>query len=568
MSEFSGPPLDATVPDDLTIPQFFLDHHHPSRPVRKDGVPWLIEDGTGRKIGFEEIRARTFGFANGLSLRYGIKEDDVVLIFSPNDVDYPIAIWGAHRLGAIISGANPTYTCDELVHQIETTKATVIVAHPVSLDTALAAARVSGIPAGRVLTFGESSQKSVDSLVKEGLSHNPNFVERKLKPGEGQTKIAFLNFSSGTTGKPKAVAISHTAPITNVIATALHGKVGQNYCRWEDQRFRPGDVAAAVLPFFHIYGLVLSIHFMTFCGMSLVVIPKFNFTDFLKSIVTHKITHLMLVPPQIVLLCKHPAVKDYDLSGVRFLISGAAPLSAELMKQLVKVIPNAQVGQGYGLTESSTSITMYPTDQKIGTPGSAGRLLPGVVAKIIKQDGSLAGFNEPGELIVKMASLALGYYNNEKATRETFVNGWLHTGDEVVINENMEVFIVDRLKEIMKVRGFQVAPAELEGCLLDHPDVADTCVVPVPDDYSGEVPLAFVVLHASTAKRVADDPAEAEKVKASIMKHVEDNKVAYKRLAGGVEFTDVIPKNPSGKLLRRILRDRAREMKAKPKAKL
>ncbi|KAH7913981.1 hypothetical protein BJ138DRAFT_1144920 [Hygrophoropsis aurantiaca] len=567
MPEFSGPPLDVTVPDDLTIPQFFLDYNHPLRPIRKDGSPWLIEDGTSRKIGYEEIRARTFGFANGLSLCFGIKEDDVVLIFSPNHVDYPIAIWGVHRLGAIISGANPTYTCDELVFQIETTKATIVIAHPVSLDTALTAARAAGIPADRVLTFGQSKQRTVDSVISEGLAHDPNFVERKLAPGEGQTKIAFLNFSSGTTGKPKAVAISHSAPITNVIAMAMHGKVGQDYCPWEQQRFRPGDVAAAVLPFFHIYGLVLSIHLMTFCGMSLVVIPKFNFTDFLKTIVTHKITHLMLVPPQIVLLCKHPATKEYDLTGVRFLISGAAPLSAELVNQLVKIIPNAQIGQGYGLTESSTSITMFPTEQKIGTPGSAGRLLPGVVARIVKQDGSLAGYNEPGELTVKMASLALGYHNNEQATRETFVNGWLHTGDEVIINEDNEIFIVDRLKEIMKVRGFQVAPAELEGCLLDHPDVADTCVVPIPDDYSGEVPLAFVVLHSSTAQRVANDPAEAARVKASIMKHVADNKVAYKKLAGGVEFTDIIPKNPSGKLLRRILRDRAREMRA-PKPKL
>jgi len=144
---------------------------------------------------------------------------------------------------------------------------------------------------------------------------------------------------------------------------------------------------------------------------------------------------------------------------------------------------------------------------------------------------------------------------------------WLHTGDEVVIREDNELFIVDRLKEIMKVKGFQVAPAELEGCLLDIADVADACVVPIPDDYSGEVPMAFVVLHPNVAKRVAANPAEAEKVKAAIMKHVADNKVAYKHL-NSVEFIDVIPKNPSGKLLRRVLREHAREMKAKTKARL
>lgn len=568
MPEISGEPLDTVIPDNLTLPQFFLDSHHPRRPVRAD-TPWLIEDETGRHIGLEEIRTRTFGFANGLTLRYGIKEDDVVLIFSPNHVDYPPAIWATHRLGGIVSGANPTYTAEELLNQIRVVKATLIIAHSSSLHTALCAAHAAGIPSDRVITFDESTQPAVESIIQLGLSNEPAFVERRLAKGEGKTKVAFLNFSSGTTGTPKAVVIAHYAPIVNVIQIAQHTKVTENYAPWEEQRFRPGDIIDGALPFFHIYGLVFSICAAAFFGMSMVVIPKFNLTDFLKSIERHHITHLTLVPPQIVLLCKHPEVKSYDLSGIRFLISGAAPLSAELVNQLLKVTPNAQIGQGYGMTESCTTLTMYSVDQKIGVPGGAGQMLPGVVARVVKPDGSLAGFNEPGELRVKTPSLALGYWNNEQATKETFADGWLCTGDEVIIREDKEIFIVDRLKEIMKVRGFQVAPAELEGCILDHPDVADTCVVPVPDDYSGEVPLAFVVLHAFAANRVGKDLREADKIKASIMKHVADKKVAYKRLAGGVEFIDVIPKNPSGKLLRRALRDRVRQLRAGgPKAKL
>jgi acyl-CoA synthetase (AMP-forming)/AMP-acid ligase II len=568
MSEIFGELLDSVIPDDLTLSQFFLDSHHPRRPVRTN-APWLIEDETGRHIGFEEIRARTFGFANGLMICYGIKEEEVVLIFSPNHVDYPPAIWATHRLGGIVSGANPTYTSEELLHQIQVVKATLIIAHPSSLHTALSAARVAGIPSDRVITFGESTQPTVESIIQLGLRNEPAFVERRLKKGEGKTKVAFLNFSSGTTGKPKAVAIAHYAPLVNVVQIAQYTKVNENYAPWEEQRFRPNDIIAGVLPFFHIYGLVFSVYAVPFFGMSLVVIPKFSFTDFLKSIERHRITHLPLVPPQIVLLCKHPAVNNYDLSGIRFLISGAAPLSAELVNQLMKVIPNAQIGQGYGLTESATSLSMYPVDQKIGIPGSAGQLLPGVVARVVKPDGSLAGFNEPGELRVKTPSLALGYWNDERATKETFVEGWLCTGDEVIIREDKEIFIIDRLKEMMKVRGFQVAPAELEGCILDHRDVADTCVVPILDDYSGEVPLAFVVLRAPAADRVRKDSREADKVKASIIKHVADNKVAYKHLAGGVEFIDVIPKNPSGKLLRRVLRDQARRLRAgELKAKL
>ncbi|KAI9462217.1 hypothetical protein HD554DRAFT_2206554 [Boletus coccyginus] len=537
MLEISGGPVDCSVPDDLTIPQFFLDSHHPLRPARQAGVPWLIDDATGRSVDLEEVRTRTFGLANALQARYGI-----MVISSPNHVDYPPAMWATHRLGGIVSGANPAYTPDELLHQIQATSAVLVITHPVCLRTAVSAARQAGVPDTRVV-----------ALIQEGLRMDRCFVERKLKPGEARSKIALLNFSSGTTGKPKAVAIPHYSPIVNTIQMALLNKVNRDDCAREDRRYRPGDVAAGSKS-----GELL--HFLMFCGVTLVVVPKFNFTDFLQSISRHKITLLMLVPPQIVLLCKHPATKEYDLSGIRYMICGAAPLSADLMNQIVEVLPNAQIGQGYGLTETSASVSMFSTEAKVGVPGSAGRLLPGVIARVMKADGTFAGFNEPGELQVKMPSLALGYWNDEKA--------WFRTGDEVTIQEDKELFIVDRLKEIMKVRGFQVAPAELEGCLLNTPEVADACVVPVSDDYSGEVPMAFVVLHDHIAKRVADNPGEAEKVKAAITKFVADNKVGYKHLAGGVEFIDAIPKNPSGKLLRRVLRDRAREMKVKPKAKL
>ncbi|KAG2153049.1 uncharacterized protein EDB93DRAFT_239065 [Suillus bovinus] len=560
MSEIHGPSLETFVPDDLTLPQFILDSSHPLRPIRPSHVPWFIEDAGGRGIGHEEIRARTYGLANGLSLRFRVKENDLVVIFSPNHIDYATAIWATHRLGAVVSCANPASNTKELLYQLKMVNASLIIAHPSSLHTALDAAHAAGLPSERVITFDESNQMSVDALVQQGLQSEPNFVERRLRKGEAKTKVAFLSFSSGTTGKPKAVAISHFAPIVNVIQMAEHQKVNKNYAPLEEQRYRSGDVVAGVLPFFHIYGLVVLIHFMTFCGISIVAIPKFNFTNFLDSITRHRINHLLLVPPQIVLFCKHPAVKNYNLNGIKHLLCGAAPLAAPLVNQLVKVMPNAQIGQGYGMTESAATITMFSVDEKLGVPGSAGRLMPGVVAKVVKDDGTLARFNEQGELQVKIPSVALGYLNNDEATKETFVDGWLRTGDEVIIREDHELFIVDRLKEIMKVKGFQVAPAELEGCLLDHPDVSDTCVVPIPDSYSGELPMAFVVLHPNAVKRIALDSAEVGRVKASITKHVADNKIAYKHLAGGVEFLDAIPKNPSGKLLRRVLRDQARDL--------
>ncbi|KAF8524800.1 phenylacetyl-CoA ligase [Hysterangium stoloniferum] len=534
---FYGDSLSAP-PDDLTIPQLLLDQHHPLKPIRKVGNPWLVDDATGKAYGFEEIRARV--------------------------QDYPIVIWGTHRLGAIITAANPTFGIEELVYQLSTTKAKVIITHPSSQSVALSAAQKVGISPSNILYLSGTSplEPSVDSLVSASLLSPPSYSERKLHPGEGRTKLAFLSFSSGTTGKPKAVSIPHYAVISNMLMMAkFHRVADDQYEVPERRRFRPGDVAAVVLPLFHIYGLVVNLHWLLFSGLTLVLTAKFNYEQMLKNIVRYKITHLLLVPPQVVLFCKHPATKNYDLSHVRWAIVGAAPVSPELALQFEKVLPGAEIGQGYGLTETCTTVTMTPISQRIGTPGSAGQFLPGVRAKIVKPDGSLAGYDEPGELVVTGPNMTLGYANNPQATKETFVDGWVHTGDEALMKPNGDLYI-----EIFKVKGFQVAPAELEGHLLDHADVDDVGVIGIPDDFSGEVPMAFIALNAQAIKRVEEDPTEAIRIKQDLVKFVADAKVQYKWLAGGVEFIDQIPKNPSGKILRRLLRDRAKEILAQRKA--
>ncbi|KAL4073112.1 hypothetical protein V8B97DRAFT_2022941 [Scleroderma yunnanense] len=543
------------IPGDLTLAQFILDSQHPSRPARTHNVPWIIEDHTGVARGLDEA---------SLFIQR-------VLVFSPNHLDYLVVVWATHRLGAIMSGANPSFTPAELAYQVQATKTSVLVTHPDVLPVALSAAQVAKLPADRIILLdgasSEPTQKpypSVQHLIDQGLSSRATFRERKLNPGEGKTKVAFLNFSSGTTGRPKAVAIPHYAPIANVIQLATHYKVNENYTRWEDQKFRPGDICSAVLPLYHIYGMVFNAHYIFFCGMTTILTTtRFNFLDHLRSIMKYRITHLMLVPPQVVMFCKHPAVSQYDFSHVRYITCGAAPLSWESMNKLVEVFPNASMGQCYGTTESCTVITSFPVDKQRDLSGSAGQILPGITARIEKTDGTLAHFDEPGELVVKTPSLALGYAGNPEATRETFVNGWLRTGDEVKMNRNGELFVLDRIKELIKVKGLQVAPAELEGCILDHPDVEDTCVVSIPDEYSGELPLAFVVLRPEAARRTKERPGAGNEIKRSIAKHVADNKAPYKQLAGGVEFIDSIPKNPSGKLLRRLLRDNARRVRSK-----
>ncbi|KAJ7288508.1 hypothetical protein C8J57DRAFT_1430598 [Mycena rebaudengoi] len=514
--------VSLSIPDDLTIPEFFLDHESdPDRPQR-NAIPCLVEDGSGRKINYEELRDRTNGLANALSSLYSI--------------DYPVVIWAVHRLRAIVSPANPDFSRHELEFQLKATKAVLLIVHQDALDTAISAANAVGLPSNRILVL-ESGSAIWVSIIPCVWSQWTPFPLRKLNAGEGKTKLAFLSFSSGTTGTPKAVAIPHIAVIANTLQLAAHNK-------WEDRRYRPGDVAIG-----DIYGLL---HYLLYCAMTIVVVPRFNFENMLKSIVKHRISHLMIVPPQAILLCKHPAMKKYNLNIIRYIMIGAAPLSDEINHRLFELFPDAHIGQGYGMTETCTVTTMW----------SAGQLVPGTVARVVKTDGSLGGYNDVGELVIKSPSNALGYHNNELATKETFINGWVKTGDEVKITPDGELW------EIMKVRGFQVAPADLEGTILDHSDVADACVVGIPSSFDGESPMAWVQITADAAERVERDPRCLEEIRTSIIKHVADKHLKYKHLTGGVEFVDSIPKTPSGKLLRRVLRERAKELRSATKAKL
>ncbi|PPQ88581.1 hypothetical protein CVT25_009961 [Psilocybe cyanescens] len=545
-----------SIPDDLSIPQFILDSHHEMRPDWPQGLPWLVADKSGRTLGLDEacidlkanitwytlvqIQKRTNALAIRLRDEFSIGQ---------NDPEYPICMWAVHRLLGIVTPCNPSLTVPELVQTLTLSKAKLIISHADCLEIATTAAQKMGIPTNRILvlqnqddtqslrsSFEES--KTIESLIQEGLKSGEAVVERRFKKGEEKSQVAFYSSSSGTTGPPKMVKISHYAFIADIILTAALNKVGR---KAPSPRYVPGDRCLGVLPFYHpvdIYGLVLIYVFTRQSQrfllksippqISVIVVPKFNFADMLHSIERYKINSLMVVPPQVVLLSKEPIVKKYDLSHIRTVLCSAAPLA--------------------GSTEATGVVSMTQAHEKHGR--QCGIMAPGIQGRVVRSDGTLVGYDEEGELHVRTPAAAIGYLDNESATKETFLEDfWIRTGDLVKIDKNEEIIVVDRVK----VRGFQVAPAELEGCILDHPLVADVGVVGVPDSFSGEVPLAFITLTPEGVKMPLSD------LKASIHKHVAENKAPFKHLRH-IEIIDSIPKTPSGKLLRRKLRQKGRNV--------
>lgn len=562
MSEMSliraGPTLVAP-PDHLSVPQFLLDglDWHVTYPGRLASTPCLIDEESGQKVFLEELRECTQSIATAIHFYWNLKECEIATVISPNHIAYGPCVWAVHRLGGIVATLGPLLTTGEFVQQFQLAKPSIIFVHSDCLAPVVKAAAIVGLKSDRIViidTVRPLGFRNLCDLIHEAPTL-PKFTERVLKPGEAKTTIAFLAPSSGTTGIQKVVSISHYNVISIVLQSATFNRINEAYAPLAERRFRLGDLCCGFLPLYHIYGLVYNLHFMVYAGLTLVLTPKFNFEIFLASIEKYQITHLTLVPPQAVLLCKHPASKRYDLSSVRYCIVAAAPLSASLTEELLQVLPNVQLGQGYGLTETCGTVSMFPLTQKIGTLGSGGQLLPGTFAKVVKPDGTLAKDGEVGELYIRGGQVALGYYDNDKATYETFIDGWLKTGDQIYFQKG-DIFVIERIKELIKVKGLQVAPAELEGHLLTHESVVDAAVVGIPDEYSGELPMAFVVIQPELALMVDKNPDLAATLRADIFKHVADVKSKHKWLTGGIQFIAAIPRNGSGKILRRLLRER------------
>ncbi|KAL8706179.1 MAG: hypothetical protein Q9201_000757 [Fulgogasparrea decipioides] len=559
-----------------------LDEQYGRRPL-DDSRPPFTCGLTGAQYSAPEVKDRVDKLARALSKELGWQPnkgtewDKVAGVFSVNTIDTLTLSWAIHRLSGISSPANAAYSLSELEHQLRSSGSNALfTCHPL-LPLALEAASKCNIPQSRVFLLSVPKElaggkgppqefKTVDRLIQEGASL-PELEPLRWEKGQGGRQTAFLCYSSGTSGLPKGVMVSHRNVIANTLQICTYESRGRANLKKPGEERSPTQVALGLLPQSHIYGLVVICHASIYRGDQVINLPKFELYSYLNAIQRFKINELFLVPPIIVIMVKNQSICDkYDLSSVVSIFTGAAPLGEETAESLQKQYPSLHIRQGYGLTETATVLcSSSPHDIWLGSSGS---FLPMVQARILSVEGTeITGYDQSGELVVKSPSVVLGYLNNEEANRETFQDGWMRTGDVAVIRKspsgNEHCFIVDRIKELIKVKGLQVAPAELESHLLTHPAVADCAVIPVPDEAAGELPKAFVVKSSSVGLE------ENERmIMRDIQKHVKNHKARHKWLKGGVTFLPVIPKSATGKILRRMLKDKEKEARRQQGPKL
>ena len=516
---YRSPYPDIQVPDITLTEQVFS-----NAATRPDAI--AMADGlTGRTITYGVLLEQIRQTAAGLSAR-GIKKGDVVSLWSPNVPEWPIVFFAVVRLGAIVHTSNPVSTSEELAFQLDDANAKMLFTVGALSDKAKAAIEESK---HSIELFTIDDTPGIQSLASLAIDQDPPSVS--IDPAED---IVVLPYSSGTTGLPKGVMLTHR----NLVAQLNQIDAIESV---------QTPALLGVLPFFHIYGMVILVMHGLMRGSTIVTMPRFEFEPFLKVLQDWPIVTAHVVPPIVVGLGKHPLVDSYKFPRLKFLFSGAAPLGPELTDAVEKRL-GVKIRQGYGMTEASpaTHYTVAGTERS----GTAGKLMPSIEMRIIDPEtGTDRPAGEPGEVWVRGPNVMKGYLNNPEATSRTVDrDGWLHTGDIGFADADGYLTVVDRLKELIKVKGFQVAPAELESLLLKHPKIADVAVIPVPDEHSGEVPKAICV---------AKEPLTAEEVMAYL-----DPKVAHYKRVKHVAFVDAIPKSPSGKILRRLLVEKERLAKS------
>lgn len=508
-------PFDDIEARDLTITERIFEGLSKRRGdiVLTDGI-------TGETLTAGQLIDEVKSLAGGLVER-NLGKGHVIALMAPNMPAYAVVFHGVGWAGGTVTTLNPAYTEHEVRYQLLDSKAELLITVPAFLDTAKAAIEGTGVQ--EIVVIGEAEGPAPMA----SLMGAP--VESQI-PVDLDNHIAVLPYSSGTTGLPKGVMLSHRNLVVNLDQILA------------DADLRPNDVTPAFLPFFHIYGMMVMLNCYLASGGSVITLPRFDLELFLRLAQDSKARAIWVVPPVAIALAKHPMVDQFDLSHLDYVGCAAAPLGSELSDAVAARL-NCPVIQGYGMTElSPVSHLSHPSFAK---PGSGGRTVANTECRVVDtKTGEYLDIDQDGELWIRGPQVMKGYLNNPDATASTIdADGWLHTGDIACIDSDGYLFIRDRLKELIKFKGFQVAPAELEAVLTSNPKIGDAAVIGIPDDEAGEVPMAFVVL-------APEQTLSEEEVKAHVAEHL----AHYKHLHS-VSFVDSIPKSPSGKILRRLLRD-------------
>ena len=509
---------------DVEIPEVPLTPFVLQRAQELATKPALIDGPTGRTLTYGQLAGAIRLVAASLAGR-GFGKGDVFAIFSPNIPEYAVAFHAVSLLGGVNTTINPLYTVDELAYQLNDAGAKYLLTIPMFVDTAIEAAGRTDVE--EVFVFGEAEGATPFASLLQSDGQVPDVEINPLDD------LVVMPYSSGTTGLPKGVMLTHHNLVSNMCQLKYQEPVEET------------DVLAGVLPLFHIFGMAAVLNVSLSVGATVVTVPRFDLEQFLQLVQDHGITRCHVAPPIVLALAKHPAVDNYDLSSLRVLISGAAPLGEDVARACSERV-GCVVKQGYGLTETSPGVMVNPDDPNKIKLGAVGPCLPNTEARVVDVvSGEELGPNEEGEILIRGPQVMKGYLNQPEATAATIdAEGWLRTGDVGYADDDGYFYIVDRVKELIKYKGYSVAPAELEALLLSHPAIADAAVIPSPDAEAGEVPKAFIVRKGEIT---ADE----------VMSFVA-GRVAPQKKIRQVEFVDDIPKSLSGKILRRILIERER----------